>query len=317
MKLVITGGSGFIATHCIQYFQRQNHEITVLSRSRPNKNLRDVFWYSVSYEDEEKLKKILFSKDVIFHIASSLRYFPIQKIVEVNEQLTAKIVTICNQLTSPPKFVLVSSQAAGGPSIQGRPRNEQDASEPISYYGMSKLASEKKLYSSDFWWTIQRPPAVFGPEEKDIVHFLKLAKKGITIQIGNQERKFSWIYVHDVITSLEKCIYHDDLKHKFWYVRSGDTTWNEFAHTVVQILQRKVVSVKLPEIVIPIVKNVSSLKEKFTQKPTLLNEDKLRELVIPDWRCDDTFFRNVTHWKPTYSLQSALQETLQWLEKNE
>lgn len=317
MKIAITGGTGFIAKHLTKHLISKNHELTILSRSVPQDADHRINWCVVDYQDVKRIKEILNEQNVLFHLASSLRSYPIQSLVQINESLTEKLVIACNQLNSPPKFVLVSSQAAGGPAINGKPRDENDPSEPISIYGLSKYASEKKLRDSQFWWTIQRPPAVFGPEEKDIMTFIQLVRKGVSIQIGKVERKFSWIYVQDLVLSLEECIEHDELNQKLWYVRSGDTTWEEFSNVVSSLLKNKPLTICIPEKFTYLVKWISSLQEKITHQPTLLNADKLKELRFPDWRCDDTFFRKLSGWTPRYTLTSALEETIEWLLKKE
>lgn len=316
MKVVVTGGNGFIAKHLIKKLLSNNHEVTVISRSINNRPDQSVNWIKQDYNETSKLASIFQSKDVIFHLASSLRHYPQHQIVKVNQELTSTIVKACNQCSTPPKFIFVSSQAAGGPSSRGIPRSEIEQDKPVSFYGKSKLESEYEVKRLESWWTIQRPPAVFGSHEKDILNYINMIRKGFEFHIGNEQRLFSWVYVNDVVTTLVESVRFDALDKKVWYIRSGDTNWNEFAVTIRDILEnRNLYKFVIPVYSVKMLGHIFTLLELIIKKPLLLNKDKINELLHNDWRCDDTFFRQTTNWVSIYSLKDALTETITWIQK--
>jgi len=71
--------------------------------------------------------------------------------------------------------VHVSSLAAVGPCINGKPVDENTEPKPVSEYGKSKLLGEKavQFYIDKVPVTIVRPPAVYGPRDSDFLTFFK------------------------------------------------------------------------------------------------------------------------------------------------
>ena len=79
-------------------------------------------------------------------------------------------------------FVLISSLAAHGPAGLDQPAVETDPCRPITAYGRSKLAAEKLVWSRDwpFRTAILRPPALYGPRDREFLPLFKLALRGWT-----------------------------------------------------------------------------------------------------------------------------------------
>ena len=64
---------------------------------------------------------------------------------EANVAVTELLMERMEKAKVAPRFVYVSSQAAAGPSIEGKPVNESDTPRPIEAYGESKLAAEQAV----------------------------------------------------------------------------------------------------------------------------------------------------------------------------
>ena len=77
------------------------------------------------------------------------------------------------------RFVYLSSLAAAGPSCDGAPSKETGEPKPVSAYGRSKLEGERIVmrHKNTIPVTVIRPPAVYGPRDKDFYIFFKLLKK--------------------------------------------------------------------------------------------------------------------------------------------
>ena len=75
--------------------------------------------------------------------------------------------------------MLVSSQAAAGPARDGRPVTESDPALPVSWYGLSKREGEEAV--ARLWkgpWTILRPGVVFGPGDRGLLAYFRMAARG-------------------------------------------------------------------------------------------------------------------------------------------
>ena len=99
----------------------------------------------------------------------------------------------------------VSSLAAIGPSLDGRPVDEDAAPHPVTHYGKSKLEGERivRRWLPDA--VIVRPPVVYGPRDTDVFQILKAVARGVVLEIAGGERWFSAIYVEDLVEGLLRC----------------------------------------------------------------------------------------------------------------
>src|SRR6476620_714809 len=103
------------------------------------------------------------------------------------------------------RFVLISSQTAGGPSLDGNPVTEETPPHPITTYGKSKLAAEEEArqFRSDFPVTILRLPAIYGPRDTAILTFFQTVSKRIKPLIGFQEKFVNLAHVYDIAQGIE------------------------------------------------------------------------------------------------------------------
>ena len=97
---------------------------------------------------------------------------------QVNYEGTKNLLNVLtkNSKETLKKFVYCSSLAAAGPALNSRPVNEDTGCNPVSNYGRSKRLGEDAVlnYSKVIPVLIIRPPAVYGPNDKDIFNYFKL-----------------------------------------------------------------------------------------------------------------------------------------------
>ena len=119
--------------------------------------------------------------DWVIHLAGALKGFRQEDLQRVNRDGTRRLIEAC-QAHAPrlSRFVLVSSLAALGPSPGGAlPIPEDAPAKPLTWYGRSKLEGENVLRGSGLPWTIVRPPVVFGPRDRDLLSYFRIARRGL------------------------------------------------------------------------------------------------------------------------------------------
>lgn len=313
MIVAVTGGRGFIGSHLVDRLRARGDEVRVISR-QPAQQSSKLQHYCLDYSDVESLSRVFEGCDVVFHLASALRTVDPRSIVDENVALAGYVSAALLRTSNQPKLIVCSSQAAVGTSGKLGLRTDREMPSPVSWYGRSKLAADN-LFLSQYPTNIVivRPPAVFGPRERDIFVFLRtLVKRKTAVKIGSVKRTFSWIYIDDLIEALLVASRDKSLAGKGWLVKSGDTDWDEFRVECAGILSIKPLVIPVPTFVFGLLAYFADRKAKRTGKPQLLNPDKVSELQHTDWRCDDTSFRIMTGFKPQYTLHDALQKTLDW-----
>ncbi|MBO6573728.1 MAG: NAD-dependent epimerase/dehydratase family protein [Balneola sp.] len=211
MKILVTGGSGFIGSKLIQALLKKGHE--VISLDKKDKVI-DVPHIKKDISDEDLVDIDISDIDIIYHTAaqSGGYYSLIHPFVDGmwNCIGTLNVVKLAQKLNVK-KFIYTSSMAVYG--------NQEDAKEdviptPISFYGTSKLTGEyytKILQEhSNISFTIFRLFATYGAgQDLDNKHqgilsiYLEQALKGDTITItGAEDRIRQLVHVSDVVNAL-------------------------------------------------------------------------------------------------------------------
>src|SRR5690606_22307199 len=136
--------------------------------------------------------------DVVFHLAAVTSAATDDEYFRVNVDGTRRMATMMGEVAPEAHFVLCSSLAAAGPPRPGRPAREGDRDAPQSAYGRSKLFSEQVLAASGVRHTIVRPPAVYGPRDRDILTAFRVGARGIAVRMGPPRQRLSLVHAQDL-----------------------------------------------------------------------------------------------------------------------
>ncbi len=213
------------------------------------------------------------------------------------------------------RFVLCSSQAAGGPAHDDSRRKPDDTPEPVSEYGKSKLAGEDVLhkYAGDMWSCIIRPPAVYGPYDVAFLSFVRGVKYGVKLNIGSKNNKFALIHGADLARALILGLSADCSAGKIWYATDGaDHRVEQLGTAVEKAMNRKAVNLNIPVRIARFTAYINEILSGIMGNTALLNREKIIELTQPNWTCDDSDFRTVTGYKEQYNLMDGMKQTVDW-----
>jgi nucleoside-diphosphate-sugar epimerase len=164
LRLLLTGGSGFVGRHVVDLALQQGHEVVVLTRdpaaagrvlgelagTRARPAALRVLQVELQRPDD-LLRVLPDSKpDVVVHLAALIRG-PRAQLRAVNVMATGALVTALARLEPKPRIVFMSSFAV------------QDI--PPTPYSNSKLVAEEHVRGSGLPWVILRPTLVYGPHD--------------------------------------------------------------------------------------------------------------------------------------------------------
>ncbi|RLE18782.1 MAG: hypothetical protein DRJ14_02720 [Acidobacteria bacterium] len=312
----LTGATGFIGHHLAKLLLKQGIRVTALVRERSRLKGLDVEVLEGDVTRMETLS-VPAGVDTVFHLAGLTKARKKHLYFEVNEIGTANLAAAVERDTPNAHFVYMSSLAAIGPSPSLKePVTEETVPHPVSSYGESKLAGEKRLLASNLSATIVRPPAVFGEGEKDILAFIQMANRGFSLFPGFAERWFSLVYGPDLCLATVELAekFHGERK-SFFVAYQKFFSWGEFREAVAKALGRRVRTIKIPMFSIYPIAASQELLSFFTKKPALLNLEKCREIVAPFWTCDVSGMEKAGVG-PATPFSQALEQTIQWYRKN-
>ena len=252
MKILITGGSGFIGSHIVEHYQDKAEEIRVLDNLRTGyrhnlNGLRHTF-IEGSITDRELVRKAVEGVDYIFHLAA-LVSVP-ESMAKPGECVDINVHGLLNVLEEASaarvkKLVFASSAAIYGdnPSV---PKLETMLPEPKSPYAITKLDGE--FYLGMFQQEGRLETAairffnVFGPRQDPkgayaaaVPIFIEKALRGEDITIfgdGGQTRDF--IYVKDIAGALSFAVETPGVTGVFNAGYDGQITINDLADGLIQ-----------------------------------------------------------------------------------
>ncbi len=318
-RILITGANGFIASFLAEQLTRQGHQVRCAVRK--NSNLRwlnglaaEIFY--LDWNNPVSLKEAVKNRDMIFHLAGATKAKHQNEYFTGNVGITERLLNAFD-LYGPEnqRFIYVSSQAAAGPSRDGRPVCEADEPCPVSTYGQAKLQTESIVlaYSKAHWATIIRPPSVYGPRDRDIFALFQNINRGIVPLLGDGKSTVSLVHVHDLVDGIMLAGQHDTSKnHVFFISGDGIYDWLTIGHTIAASLNRQPHKIKIPVFILDLLSFVSEGVALFSSRPALLNRDKVREMKEKYWICSNEKAKNMLGFEPKISLQKGIQETADW-----
>ncbi|MGQ7947280.1 NAD-dependent epimerase/dehydratase family protein [Flavobacterium sp. WC2509] len=296
-KYLITGGAGFIGSHIAEYLSGEGHQVTILDSLRTGfkENLEglNVKFENGDIRDEKLVNKLVEGCNAVFHLAALVSVpeslLKIRECIDINTTGTINILEAAKN-TAGCKVVLSTSAANYG-NNPVLPKIETMFPEPMTPYAISKLDGEYylKMYQDQY----NVPTAslryfnVFGPRQNPesayaaaVPIFINKALQNKPITIygdGSQTRDF--IYVKDVV------------KANILASQVGNETYNVALGHSTSILE-------LAQKIIEITNSKSQIQ--------FLEE---RSGDIKHSKADPSKF-NKLGFKPDYSIDSALEETI-------
>ena len=222
MKILVTGGAGFIGSHVVERFQGRA-EIRVLDNFRTGyrHNLAglDCEIIEGSITDESIVRQSMEGIDDVFHLAA-LVSVP-ESMEKMSECVAININGLLNLLQAARsagvrKLVFASSAAVYGDN-PAMPKVESMTPEPRSPYAITKLDGEYYcgLFAREGWLSTAclRFFNVFGPRQDPqgayaaaVPIFIEKALKGESLRVfGDGEQTRDFIFVQDIVSALEFC----------------------------------------------------------------------------------------------------------------
>lgn len=317
MKAFVTGGTGFIGSHLVDFLLDSDkyQEVRCLIRSSP-KWLEDkgINRISGNLHDLDALKRGIDGTDVIFHLAGLVKAKAWRDIKRVNVDATENIIQVARK-KGVSNIVILSSLAAAGPS-NGTPVKESDPGSPVSRYGESKKMMEERvrqISDDDISITILRPAAVYGPRDEDIFTIFKMANRGIFPIIGDGKRpRISMIYVKDVVQSIELARRHASPGCELYNIADSEIyTWDRVREVMSDALGKSTMAIRIKP---HWVKKIAGVIEKgaaLMGTYPILNRDKANELVL-EWTCSIEKAKDKLGFHPTTSLDEGFTRTIHW-----
>jgi|SRR5580658_819976 dihydroflavonol-4-reductase len=312
--ILVTGGTGFIGSHLVERLVAQGRALRCLvRRSSTAANLpRDIDLALGDLESGAGLAEALRGVDTVIHLAGVTKARIAAEYDRGNATATANLLRAAGNVG---RLIHVSSLAAAGPSPADHPLTEADEPRPVSHYGRSKLAGEEAVRQSPLRarTAIMRPPVVYGPRDRDVYQILRTVARGWMAQIGTAPRRFSYIYVGDLVDGLIAAADCPSAGGQVFYLaNSAPVSWDEFGKVAARLMGRQVRTVAIPEKAAYSLGLCAEGWTRLSGKPGILSRDKVLEACCAGWVCDPGRAGRELGFRASTSLEEGLRRTLAW-----
>jgi nucleoside-diphosphate-sugar epimerase len=320
-KALVTGTSGFIGGHLRDALVAAGTDVLQLLRgaSPSSQRARSVV---VDYEDAAALRDVIARErpDYVFHVAGSTKGVQYDDFRRGNVVPTQNLIdALAAEHPGVKRFVHVSSLTAYGPSNAGPPKRESDPREPVEFYGRSKLEAERTVEAlgERIPWTIVRPAAVYGPAEVDMFTLFKAAKLGVNLFYGNRDKRFSAVYVDDLVQAIVDAAVSARTCGNGYFISDGETyTWGQAQGYIVEAVGRRALHLNLPSFIVPIAGMAGELLTAVDKKPRLLNRQKALMDAQSAWLCTNEAAAQDFDFRPQVRMQEGTRRAYAWYVAN-
>jgi nucleoside-diphosphate-sugar epimerase len=260
-----------------------------------------IQWIQGDLGDPDSLRHLVSGVDAILHCAGAVRGASQEHFNSVNVDGVARLVQVAREQHQLPRFLLMSSLAAREPHL--------------SLYAASKRQGEEALAAGagDMAWTAFRPPAVYGPGDKELLPLFRWTGRGIAPILGRADARFSLLYVEDLAEAVVKWLdFRRDERQCFELHdgRPGGYSWGEVIETVARFYGKTPFYLRVPESVLLFLARLNLTTALLLGYAPMLTPGKVRELRHHNWVCDNDALSLEIGWFPRTSLEEGLRLTL-------
>jgi len=299
MKILVTGGAGFIGSHIVDALIEKGHKVSVIDNmvtgQKENFNLKATFYIRSITDDISDI----FEKErpeVVFHLAAhiDLRESVENPLFDANSNIIGSINILENMRKFGSKKIILSSTSATYGDDVKIPTTEKEKENPNSPYGITKLSVEKymQFYKSVYGinFVSLRYANAYGPRQNPkgeagvIAIFTdKILTGGQPIINGTGEQTRDYLYVKDIVKAnmlaLEKNV------NGIFNVSTGvETSVNELFRKMVELTKVRVKEVHVPA-------------PPGERARSCLSHEKIKKEL---------------GWKPEYDIERGIKDTVDW-----
>ncbi len=308
MKMLITGGSGFVGSHLCEKYTKEGHTVLCLdnfmsgnlANVRHLLDCRNFKLIKGDIRDYELLEKIMSDVEVVFHLAAQVHvdrsYVEPRLTYDVNVMGTQNVLEAA-RIHDAKRIIYASTSEVYG-SAQYSPIDEQHPLNAPHPYGASKIAADRMCYAYIRTYgmniSIVRLFNIFGPRQRDVgyggvisIFTRRILSDMSPIIYGDGSQTRDYTYVDDAVRAYDLILNHaEPINEPINFGSGRDESILDLAKRLIH-LAGKDGQIK-PVYVEPRIGEVQCL---------IANADKAKKLL---------------GWKPKYNLEKGLEAFVQW-----
>lgn len=307
--VAVTGAAGFVGQAIVSQLLTSGYNVRALvHRTRLPISHPALETVTGSISDEAALARLMQGCKGVIHVAGVVRGRTAADFLPVNADAVERIGRVAHTTCPGQRVVLMSSLAARAPHL--------------SHYAASKRAGEVRLQKladeTGLSCAILRPPAVYGPGDRELMPLFRLMSRGIAPFPGDRHARASILHVSDLATAVLALL--ESAAQDTFELHDGRPdgyNWEDIAETVERVAGRgRGWRVRIPGVILRGAGHANLVASRVFGYAPMLTPGKVNELRHTDWVCDNTGLNRATGWQPTLSLHDGLRPLLGMARRN-
>lgn len=318
MKLLVTGGSGFIGTNAVHEFAGRGWDVLNFSAHAPLNPAHTRFWKKGDILDAAVLQKAFrdFQPEGVLHLAARAECdenTTVEKGYRANTEGTRNVLDAIRTTPSVQRAIITSSQFVCAP---GRlPKSDTDYF-PETVYGESKVITEKLTREANLQccWTIIRPTNIWGPwHMRYRREFWRVLQRGLYVHPGHQRVIRSYGYVKNIVDQIQKILLTEGsvVCGQTFYLGDQPLNLIEWVNGFSKALTGREVWM-VPRPLMRFLALLGDIPSYLMGKPYLINSSRFRSMITdydtPMERTFQLFGEN------PHTMEAGIAETVEWLQ---
>jgi len=294
--LALTGATGFVGQAVLDEAGRRGLEVRALAR-REQPEREGVEWLRGDLADRAALAALVAGADAVLHVAGVVNTRDPMGFHLGNVAGTEALVEAADEAGTR-RLVFVSSLAAREPRL--------------SSYGKSKRHAEEVVQTSGLDWTIVRPPAIYGPRDREILELFRAAQRFGVVPMPPRGRA-SIVHVDDLARLLLDLVPSGDAVSQRIFEpddgREGGWTHARLGDAIGRAVGRPARVIHFPKPVLAVAARLDGWLRRGRAK---LTPDRVGYMTHPDWVSHPGKAPPSALWRAEIPTREGLAETARW-----
>ncbi len=319
MRVLVTGGSGFLGSHIAEQLKAAGHDVACLVRGSSRTAFLDEMGVELvrgEMRDASSLAQAVDGCDAVVHAAGVVKARTLEAFRDVHVGGTVALATAA--LTRRVRrFVHVSTAGVMGPVAPGARHRVGDPEHPQTMYATTKLEGERALLErrGELSTVVIRPPAIYGPRDSEILALFKMVRRAhLAVRLGHSLRRVSMVYATDAASVCVRALTADVPSGATYFVDDGAVhSVESMAHAIAEAYGVRLLGTpSLPEAIVRAAARLSDGYAAATKRAVMFSTDKLGELLMEEFLVDAESARRDLGFVAEVDFAEGARRTAAW-----